>query len=235
MRRAAQFLSVMITGGVVAALSATPASAATVDGSWAMNEAPGATVMVDGSGNGLNGSINQAGVNTGVTFGGATGYEWTYRSPTAPPASPERVIQVPDNNLLDPNNDTWTAEIRYRTKYKFGNIMQKGQSASVGGQFKIQNPGGMPSCLFKGPAGRVATRSKVALNDNAWHTLTCVKTPTRVTMYVDGVYMSLKNGSTGVINNKIPLTIGGKINCDQIKVTCDYFTGMIDYVKFTRG
>ncbi len=200
-----------------------------------MNESPGATVMVDSSGNHLDGSINQAGVDTGVSYSGATGYRWAYRSPTAPPASPERIVRVPDNAHLDPLNDKFTVEIRYRTKYKFGNIIQKGQSASVGGQMKIQNPGGRPSCLFKGPGGRVGTRSKTVLSDNAWHTIKCVKTPTKLTMFVDGAVMARKVGSTGVINNKIPLTIGGKINCNQIKVTCDYFTGMIDYVKFTRG
>ncbi len=69
------------------------------------------------------------------------------------------------------------------------------------------------------------------MNDNNWHVLTCVKTPTSVTMYVDGVYRNRKTGSTGTIDNKIPLTIGGKINCDQIVTTCDYFSGQIDYVK----
>ena len=47
--------------------------------------------------------------------------------------------------------------------------------------------------------------------------------------------MNRKNGATGYINNSIPMTIGGKINCDQIKVTCDYFSGMIDYIRITRG
>lgn len=237
MRRNLRLLSALALSGALAVLF-TPVSATavtTVEALYEMNEPAGATVMVDSSGNGLNGTIDQAGLDTGVAFDSSIGYEWAFRSPTAPPASPERVIQVPDNPRLDPLNDTFTVEIRYRTKYKFGNIIQKGQSATVGGQMKIQNPGGIPSCLFKGPSGQVATRSKVALNDNTWHTLTCVKTPTRVTMYVDGVYMSLKNGTTGVIDNKIPLTIGGKINCDQIEVTCDYYSGMIDYVKLTRG
>ena len=54
-------------------------------------------------------------------------------------------------------------------------------------------------------------------------------------MYVDGVFMSRKVGSTGAIDNTIPMTIGGKINCDQVAITCDYFTGMIDYVRISRG
>jgi len=218
-----------------AAVSAKKAPPPTVEANYQMNEANGATTMVDSSGHGLNAPINQAGLDTGVSYGGAVGYLWAQRSPTQPPASPERVIQIPDNARLDPGSDTFTVEIRYRTKNKFGNITQKGQSASKGGQWKIQNPGGRPSCLFKGSAGRVAARSKIALNDNQWHTIKCVREPNRVTIWVDGVNNNRKNGQSGVIDNKIPMTIGGKINCDQIKTTCDYYSGMIDYVKISRG
>jgi hypothetical protein len=31
------------------------------------------------------------------------------------------------------------------------------------------------------------------------------------------------------------MTIGGKISCDQIEVTCDYFSGEIDYIRIYRG
>ena len=223
----------MAPSASTAAVSAALTPVIQVD--FEMDEPDGATVMMDSSGSGLSGLIDQAGLDTGVVYNGSTGYFWPRRGPNEPPASPERIIQVADSPLLDPMNDTFTVEIRYRTKEKFGNIIQKGQSASKGGQWKIQNPKGRPSCLFKGSIGRVATQSKVALNDNEWHVLTCLHEPTRVTMYVDGVYMNRKNGSTGTINNTIPMTIGGKINCDQIKVTCDYFSGMIDYDRITRG
>ena len=54
--------------------------------------------------------------------------------------------------------------------------------------------------------------------------LTCVRTATAVTLYVDGVFMNRKRGVTGRIDNKQPLTIGGKTECDQVTVTCDYFS-----------
>jgi len=38
------------------------------------------------------------------------------------------------------------------------------------------------------------------------------------------------NGWTGNIANNVPLTIGGKVNCDQYITTCDYFVGDIDWV-----
>ena len=31
------------------------------------------------------------------------------------------------------------------------------------------------------------------------------------------------------------MTIGGKINCDQIAITCDYFSGQIDFIKITKA
>jgi hypothetical protein len=43
------------------------------------------------------------------------------------------------------------------------------------------------------------------------------------------------DGPTGDITNTVPLTIGGKLNCDQISVTCDYFVGEIDYIRIEVG
>ena len=36
-------------------------------------------------------------------------------------------------------------------------------------------------------------------------------------MYVDGEQRNRKNGSTGTIDNNIPMTVGGKLDCDQVK------------------
>src|SRR6187455_2516492 len=70
----------------------------TVD--FEMNEPAGSTVMTDSVG-GVNGNIvSSSEITTGVTFDGATGYQWTRRPPNQPPAVPEHVIQVPDNGAL---------------------------------------------------------------------------------------------------------------------------------------
>jgi hypothetical protein len=42
-------------------------------------------------------------------------------------------------------------------------------------------------------------------------------------------------GWTGRIENSKPLSIGGKYNCDQQTVTCDYFVGAIDWVRISTG
>jgi hypothetical protein len=207
----------------------------TVD--YEMNEPTGSTVMTDSVG-GINGTIiSSAEITTGVVFDNATGYQWTRRPPNQPPPVPEHVIQVPDNSALEPGSSytTFTVEIRFRTKENFGNVTQKGQSTSRGGQWKIQNPQGMPSCLFKdGNGNRMSTRVKVPINDNQWHVLTCVLTHTRVTALVDGVEVNHHNGFVGTVDNTIPMTVGGKINCNQDTITCDYFSGMIDYIRITK-
>jgi hypothetical protein len=31
------------------------------------------------------------------------------------------------------------------------------------------------------------------------------------------------------------MTVGGKINCNQENITCDYFSGDIDYIRIYKG
>lgn len=224
--------------GAVPATMAAPGEvegAAVVTALYQMNEPAGATVMADTSGNGLNGAVDPRGVQTGGTYAGAVGYNWVYRSPTAPPATPERVVQVPDNINLEPGNEAFTLEFRLRFTNKFGNVIQKGQATTSGGQWKVQLPGGYPSCLFNGSKRRVATKSTIRIDDGAWHVVSCVFDQTGVTLLIDGVRRGRKNGAAGTVNNTFPMTIGGKISCDQVKVTCDYYTGQVDYVKITKG
>jgi hypothetical protein len=50
-------------------------------------------------------------------------------------------------------------------------------------------------------------------------------------MYTDGRRTGRNTNPTGTIANTRPLTIAGKGNCDQVEITCDYFSGDIDYVR----
>jgi hypothetical protein len=54
-------------------------------------------------------------------------------------------------------------------------------------------------------------------------------------MTIDGTITRRTNGWTGNISNPVPLTIGGKLNCNQTTITCDYVTGNIDYVRIETG
>lgn len=216
-------VAVGVTGPVEAAADRTVAL-------WNMDEGSGANVAVDDSGNGYDGSIGDA-IVTWVHYDGADAFRWKWTRPNEPPAKPERLIVIDDSPGLDPGSGDYAVTVRYRTTHKFGNILQKGQSRSRGGQWKFQAPKGIVHCLFKGSEGRSTTGSKRPLNDGEWHTVRCERNEDGVTMTVDGERTGRNRNDTGYIDNRVELTIGGKLHCDQVKVTCDYFVGDIDYVR----
>ena len=225
-----------LTAAVAVAIAfAAPASAATL-ANWQMNEGSNATVMVDSSGH-VNGTIGSA-VQTNFKFDGATGYHWVFTSPTAPPAKPERIVQA-NSSTLNPNSGNYTVVLRYRTTKHFGNIVQKGQAGSSGGYFKIENPNGRLTCVFRGTnsSGNFQRKQVVSpgvLSDGQWHVARCARTASALTLTIDGSVVATANGSSGNITNNRPISIAGKLNCDQVKTTCDYFTGDIDYITISN-
>jgi hypothetical protein len=228
-------LSCAVTGSLlVATTSAANAAASHTIVDWEMNEPSGSSAMLDSSGNGIDGVIGSA-VITGATYDGATGYRWLFASPTLPPVKLERVIQAYDDRL-NPGADDYAVTLRYRTTQPFGNIVQKGQGGATGGYFKIENPGGVLTCVFRGvdDAGnfrRKEVNSGSPLNDGQWHTARCERAANRLTLTIDGALVATSNGTTGTISNSRPISIAGKVNCDQQTITCDYFTGDIDYIR----
>ncbi len=205
---------------------------------WEMNEPAGTTVMVDDSGNGIDGAVGSA-VETGTIVDGATAYHWDATAPNQPPAKPERLVQVNDGRL-NPGDRDFAVTVRFRTTHDYGNMIQKGQSTTRGGYFKWEIPKGRLMCLFRSRdhfgnlLGQKSVRSPLdmPLNDGRWHTVRCEKTVDRVTMTIDGaVTVQSSRGTIGPISNTVPLTIGGKLNCDQVTTTCDYFAGDIDFVR----
>jgi hypothetical protein len=201
---------------------------------WTMNEVPSARVMVDSSGHRLHGAIGRE-VRTGIGVGGATAYRFERLQPNTPPARPEHLVRVPDSSLLDPGTRDYAVTIRIRTTHSFGNIIQKGQATVAGGYFKFQIPSGVVQCLFRGSAGTIEVTANRRINDGRWHTVRCERTRAGVTLIIDGTLAGRRAGATGMIANSWPLSIGGKLSCDQIKVTCDYYPGDIDRVQIDAG
>jgi hypothetical protein len=98
--------------------------------------------------------------------GGGTGYRFTFIRPNQPPANPQRLVQVPHNARLNPGTGDFAVEVRLRTTHSFGNVIQKGQSGSAGGYFKLQQPNGKVSCLFRGSArSSTASSGTTRVND----------------------------------------------------------------------
>ena len=228
-------LSAVASGALAVAL-APAAAASTPVASWEMNDSAGASTMADSSGNGLNGSVGST-VKTGVHVLGAVGFRFPFAGHST--LDPGRLVTVPLsaslNSPLNPGDSDFAITWRMRTMQPFGNIIQKGQSATPGGYFKIQAPNGIVQCLFRGAGGSRAVGSGRKLNDGAWHTITCERSSTGVTMTVDGGAPRSINGPTGTISNRFPLSIGGKVSCNQTTVSCDYYVGDLDYVRIATG
>lgn len=211
-------------------LAQTPASASAtlLIAAWQMNEPVGSRVLVDSSGNGVIGVIG-----TEVVPNGATHF-FPYLKPNTAPAHPEHIDQSADWRL-NPGTRDYAVTLRMKWTANFGNIIQKGQSGTWGGYFKLQAPSGLVQCLFRGSTGSGGVGSGRPLNDGLWHVIRCERTAAAVTMTVDGVVTGRHVGPTGSISNSKPLTIAGKASCDQITVTCDYWTGEMDWVTVEAG
>jgi hypothetical protein len=120
----------------------------------------------------------------------------------------------------------------------FGNIVQKGQGGSAGGYWKIENPGGNLTCVFRflkgnGDWNRKEVVSASPLNDGEYHTVTCELIDNELRLIVDGVLEDTAGNAFGSISNDQPVSIGGKTNCDNVIITCDYFTGWIDEISIS--
>jgi laminin G domain protein len=203
---------------------------------WQMNEPSSSRRMADSSGNGISGTIGSHVLVGTALSGGGTGYRFPYLQPNRPPADPQHLVVVQHHARLNPGTGAFAVEVRLRTTHSFGNVIQKGQAGSAGGYWKFEQPNGKISCLFRGSSGSsTASSGTVRVNDGRWHTVRCERTSSSVVMKVDGVVTGRNSNATGSIANTKPLTIAGKLNCDQVNPTCDYFAGEIDYVKIQRS
>ncbi|WP_433199796.1 LamG domain-containing protein [Dactylosporangium sp. CS-047395] len=229
---------VAVTFSTAATLVATAAGAGAVTEAAAghtvaryeMNEGEHARTMVDGSGHGLDGAVGSE-VRTGVRVQGETGYRFERLEPDTPPTHPRHLATVRSAPDLNPGNRDFAVTVRLRTQYHFGNIVQKGQATVDGGNYKLQIPSGVAQCLFRGDHGSLIVSSRSRLNDGRWHTVRCERTQAGIALVVDGRTEARASGWTGYIANGWPLSVGGKTDCDQRDVGCDYYAGDLDYVS----
>src|SRR5215218_11066 len=206
-------------------LLAGTARAATPVAVWNM-ENPGA--MTDSSGNGNDGTTSAItrvsdGVSGSAYRFGASSY-----------------VTVPDSDILDPG----TADISVTAHVRFAkgpdaatgdyDLIRKGISSTTGGEWKMEIfPGGAYTspafCLFKDAAGKTASiRGTKNLAGGAWHTITCAKTATKISVTVDGV-TGTSTVSLGSISNNQAVSVGRKLGGG------DQYVGDMDEVRVEIG
>lgn len=149
-------------------------------------------------------------------------------------------VRVPDSPTLDPGAKpfAWTVHIKAPANLSVGdyNISQKGHHTSPGGHFKMELGGslqrgvGVPRCAFVDAGGNGAVvKATTDVADGRWHRVTCTKTSTAVSIYVDGVVRGNTNVRLGSISNSSPLVFGAKDDGTA------HFTGDLDHITMTIG
>jgi Concanavalin A-like lectin/glucanases superfamily len=200
---------------------------------WQMNEAKGARVMTDTSGHHLNGSIGSK-ITTGFASQGNVGYSFP-RVDNHSPYDAGHVVTVSDTSLLDPGTGNFSVTASFDWTMNNRNIVQKGQEATSGGDFKMEVANGLIACLFRGASGNGGVHSPAGLvKQGEFHTVTCTRTATQVQMTVDGKLVRTIKHATGNISNSAPLSIGGKTSCNGSTVECDPFGGVINRIEIDR-
>jgi hypothetical protein len=142
-------------------------------------------------------------------------------------------VSVPSTPAIAPGS----ANISFTIHVQTGSLPTKGdydlirRGASPGDFYKLEIlQTGHAFCQFRGDANGGTTRGITAgpvLNDQAWHTITCTKTSTSVSMTIDGTTYS-KSVSLGGITDTDPLIIGAH-------PSFDYFKGVLDEASVTVG
>lgn len=200
-------------GTVVAAAVATvllstgAAEAATTAALWHMDDP---SRMLDSSGSGNNGTTTAI---TGVAGSSGKGYHFNGKN---------SVVNVPDRPSLNPGTATLriTASVRFTVvpSRSVGDydLVRKGVAGTAGGTWKMEifppsgNTQGTAYCQFQDANKKTASiRHSRNLADGAWHTITCVKTGSAISVIVDGAAKSLAV-RLGSISNSKPVTLGAK-------------------------
>ena len=215
----------------MAATTPSGAASSQMIADWQMDEPAGAGVLVDAGPSGLHGTIG-ASITTGVVEQGAVAHRLSTVAPDTSPVDRGRLDVVANDARLNPGTQDYAMKVRLRTTSPQGNVVQKGQSSSVGGYMKIDMDEGRVACVFIGSTGYTHLRSTGSISDGSWHDVRCVRTSTEVVLSIDGVVVDRTRIVIGKVANDWPVTIAGKFSCNQVTVGCDYFSGDIDRVWF---
>jgi hypothetical protein len=209
----------------LALISPLSANAASVQVAyWKMNDT--GTTMADSSGRGHIGALHSVRVQQ-AGMSGSVGYGFL---------SKPSYVSVPSHSDLNPGtgNFSYTVRVRFSSRPSSSvgdyDLVRKGLASSSGGDYKMEILGsGAGYCEFRGSSGLGAVTGSTNLADNAWHTITCARTPTSVRLTVDGSTRS-RTVNTGTISNSSAVYIGAKDGSGA-----DQYTGYMDSVTVSKG
>lgn len=192
---------------------------------WDMHDP---TSMADSSGNNNN-STAMAGISA---VAGSSGQGYHFASNGS--------VTVRNSDSLNPGTEdfTITMHVNFGVAPAAGldyDLIRKGLSTTTGGEWKMEIFGNStlssPAfCLFKGAASAAVTvRGTTNLAGTGWHTITCQKTSTQVSVYVDGSQQRVNKTVVGAISNTADVSLGRKLGGG------DQYVGDMDEVTIQKG
>lgn len=222
-------LLALAAGAVAFTVATAPAGAASTPVAvWHLDETSGASATDAVSG--LTGSLHN--VTVGVPGFAGSAYRFDGRS---------SYVDVPSSPRLNPGTAPiqFTAHVRYtvtppKTSTTDYDVLRKGTASDSAQFYKLEiRTDNRAVCRF---VGSKTTKSGILvhagprLNDGRWHTITCTKTSTKISLDVDGRTYS-KRGRVGSISNSGPLTMGAKPG----RRFTDFYNGDLDEVSVSIG
>jgi Concanavalin A-like lectin/glucanases superfamily len=118
-------------------------------------------------------------------------------------------ITVAYDGNLSPESANVTATVQVATTVKPGtgdHDFDLIRSAPTGNMYKIElfprSGKSQAQCIFVGSANRVTLPGGPTLSDGTWHTITCRKTASKVTLSVDGAQVASKTITIGSIRHR---------------------------------
>ncbi|MDP9319400.1 MAG: LamG domain-containing protein [Actinomycetota bacterium] len=242
-------LSVAVLG------AASPAYASTDVAHWNMDELSGATTMVDTSPNGFDGSLFGA-VVTGTYAGVSTQTGWAYQfnngatcnsSTSTTTGSGYAVVtggtvgvSSATQPTFNPGTQPFTVSTWVKTAATPGTGICDFDLIRKGGGWKMEiypfSHVAQPNCVWNGIIN--ATHVKVglharlptgAINDGAWHQITCRRTASGEALIVGGQILASSAVNVGSIKNTAHVVVGAQ------EKGLDFYQGLMDDTSFTVG
>jgi Concanavalin A-like lectin/glucanases superfamily len=206
----------------VVALAPGAAAASTVNALWHMDEAAGATLMVDSSGHNNTGTLHS--VTAGVP--GKVGTAYSFGG-----SKVQSYVEVPDSPTLNPgtakiNISVWFNTTSLPTSGDF-DLVRKGDYP--GQEYKVELlQGGIINCEFLGASAHVVLHGGSGLANGAWHHINCIASSTGEKLELGGKVVASSTKPVGSISNTTPVEIGAHPGSD-------WYKGKLDEVSITVG
>lgn len=216
----------ILAAGALVAFVVPSAASASVVSVWHMDETSG-TTMRDSVGPN-NGTLTNVALGQPGFLSQAFGFNGS-----------SSIVKVPNSAslFLGASDFTVTLHVKFAAVPSAAvgdyDLIRRGLSSSTGGDWKIEIlprdswTTGRASCHASGSVGSSTSTNGPNLADNAWHTITCIKRASSLTLQVDGVSYA-KSATIGSITNTSQLTMGAKIS------NGDWYGGLMDEVRFSK-